>query len=69
LEAVMTENRKETRKPRTVELTDEEIRKAAGGAAALTEGSLSSAPGKAAESRVDPAKKSIVQAYPAVEYD
>ena len=60
----MTEKRK-----KTGEATDAEASAQDAGATKLTEESLSSVAGGVSESRLKVKKKSIVQAYPAVEYD
>ena len=50
-------------------LKEEEAQGVAGGANKLTKEAMTSKAGKAEESLANPKKPSIVQAYPAVEYD
>lgn len=69
LETKMTEKGKKTGKAGAGERADNETKAESGGATTLTEESLSSVTGGVAAGRLEPKKKSIVQAYPAVEYD
>ncbi len=66
-EARMTEKTKKTGKAGAGERAEAEAKAESGGATTLTEESLSSVVGGVSDSRLELKKKSIVQAYPAVE--